>query len=58
MAVEYKDYYKILGVPRNASETTFCKAFRKLARQTHPDVAKNKKEAEEKFKRSMKPMRF
>jgi curved DNA-binding protein len=50
MPVEYKDYYKILGVPRNASEDDIRKAFRKLARQYHPDVAKNKKEAEEKFK--------
>lgn len=50
MAVEYKDYYKILGVPRTASEEDIRKAFRKLARQYHPDVAKNKKEAEEKFK--------
>lgn len=50
MAVEYKDYYRILGVARNASEDDIRKAFRKLARQYHPDVAKNKKEAEEKFK--------
>jgi len=50
MGVEYKDYYKILGVARTASDDEIRKAFRKLARQYHPDVAKNKKEAEEKFK--------
>src|SRR5262245_2254306 len=50
MSIEYKDYYMSLGVARNASEDEIRKAFRKLARQYHPDVAKNKKEAEEKFK--------
>src|SRR4051812_20698955 len=50
MAVEFKDYYKILGVDRKASEDEIRKAFRKLARQYHPDVAKDKKTAEEKFK--------
>jgi curved DNA-binding protein len=50
MAVQYKDYYQILGVPRNASDADIKKAFRKLAREHHPDVAKDKKAAEEKFK--------
>src|SRR5437868_13806334 len=50
MAVRYKDYYETLGVPRQASEADIKKAFRKLAREYHPDVAKNKKQAEEKFK--------
>ncbi len=50
MPVQYKDYYQILGVPRNASDEEIKRAFRRLARQYHPDVAKNKREAEEKFK--------
>lgn len=50
MPVRYKDYYQILGVSRTASEAEIKKAFRKLAREYHPDVAKNKKQAEEKFK--------
>ena len=50
MAVEFKDYYKTLGVPRNASEEDIKKKFRELARKNHPDVAKNKATAEEKFK--------
>jgi curved DNA-binding protein len=50
MALEYKDYYKILGVPRTAGDDEIRKAFRKLARQYHPDVARDKKVAEGKFK--------
>src|SRR3954463_9515532 len=50
MTVQYKDYYQSLVVPRNASEDDIKKAFRKLAREYHPDVAKDKKKAEEKFK--------
>jgi curved DNA-binding protein len=50
MAVDFKDYYTVLGVSRDASEADIKKAFRKLARQYHPDTAKDKKAAEEKFK--------
>lgn len=50
MSVQFKDYYAILGVPKDASEEDIKKAFRKLARKYHPDVAGNKAEAEEKFK--------
>jgi curved DNA-binding protein len=50
MPVEFKDYYQILDVPREASSEDIKKAFRKLARKYHPDVAKDKKAAEERFK--------
>lgn len=50
MPVEFKDYYAILGVPRKASEEDVKKAFRRLAREYHPDVARDKPRAEERFK--------
>jgi len=44
------DYYKILGLSKNATETDIKKAYRKLARKFHPDLNPNDKEAEKRFK--------
>jgi curved DNA-binding protein len=48
--MEYKDYYNILGVSKNASEKEIKHAYRRLARKHHPDVNPNNKAAQEKFK--------
>jgi DnaJ-class molecular chaperone len=48
--MEFRDYYKTLGVDRSASEAAIKTAFRKLARKYHPDVNPNNKDAERKFK--------
>jgi curved DNA-binding protein len=48
--MDYKDYYKILSVERNAGEDDIRKAYRKLAMQYHPDRNPNDKQAEERFK--------
>ncbi|MGD2205282.1 MAG: J domain-containing protein [Anaerolineae bacterium] len=48
--MEYRDYYKILGVDKNATEKDIKQAFRRLARQHHPDVNPDDPRAEERFK--------
>jgi curved DNA-binding protein len=48
--VDYKDYYQVLGVAKNASEKEIKQAFRKLARKHHPDVNPGDRGAEQKFK--------
>ncbi|VEJ36061.1 Curved DNA-binding protein [Aedoeadaptatus ivorii] len=48
--MEYKDYYKILGVDKDADDKTIKKAYRKLAKQYHPDLHPDDQVAQEKFK--------
>jgi len=50
MAAQFRDYYETLGVSKTASSDEIKSSFRKLARKHHPDLAKDKKAAEEKFK--------
>ena len=49
MTTADRDYYELLGVPRDADEATIKKAFRRLARQLHPDVS-DRPDADERFR--------
>src|SRR4030042_969191 len=48
--MDYKDYYKILGIDKKATAKEIKQTYRKLARQHHPDVNPNNKQAEARFK--------
>lgn len=50
MGVEYKDYYKILGVGKSATKEDISKAYKKLAKKYHPDLNQDDKKAEDRFK--------
>ena len=50
MSIEFRDYYETLGLKKNSTADEIKKAYRRLAREYHPDVAKDKKGAEERFK--------
>src|SRR4029453_15422425 len=52
MAVKFQDYYQTLGVPRTASQADIKKAYRKLARESHPDRKPGDKAGEARFKQA------
>jgi curved DNA-binding protein len=55
--MEFIDYYKILGLAKTATKDEIKKAYRKLARQYHPDVNPNNADANKKFQQ-MRPMKY
>ena len=50
MADQKRDYYEVLGISKGASEDEIKRAYKKMARQYHPDLNPGNQEAEEKFK--------
>jgi curved DNA-binding protein CbpA len=57
--MEYRDYYKVLGVPKTATEKEIKTAYRKLARQYHPDMNPGDKKAEARDRRGLRgPLRL
>ena len=50
MAETKRDYYEVLGVPKDADDATLKKAYRTLGKKYHPDANPGDKDAEEKFK--------
>jgi hypothetical protein len=52
------DFYSVLGITRDAKEPDIKKAYRRMARKSHPDVNPGDKSAEERFKKYKKPMMF
>lgn len=52
-----RDYYEVLGIDKSADEDTIKKAYRKMAKQYHPDVNPGDKAAEEKFKEDQRGLR-